>query len=414
MIYLWVALGGALGSVARFWLNNAVAAALGAEFPWGTLLINVIGSFIIGFFGTITVKASRFEVPPEIAIFVMVGICGGFTTFSSFSLQTIQLARAGEWDRAIWYVMASVILCLLFCWLGLAAALAVTGRSAGPAAMRQGVTAQAGDAATANGAVLALLPEGENAAALLDSAQALAGIFGRPLMALHVRIDPETTIIPSAEVLTPAQAVEISRIQAIRHAQVVREIAAWQAGGGKLALLEPFGDETTEIARTGKDAAVIVAKLPAERNPDRGALNAAIFDTGCPVLALPQGRVFRPAGHVAIGWKDTGSAPDAVRAALPLIAQSRQITIIAIGEPERLKTGHALALLGAHGARAEVMNPPSDGSPVGQQLLAQARLAGADTLVLGAQLHGRIAEWVLGGVTGAVLASADIPLFLKQ
>ena len=198
MIYLWVALGGALGSVARFWLNNAVAAALGAEFPWGTLLINVIGSFIISFFGTITVKASRFEVPPEIAIFVMVGICGGFTTFSSFSLQTIQLARAGEWDRAIWYVMASVILCLLFCWLGLAAALAVTGRSAGPAAMRQGVTAQAGDAATANGAVLALLPEGENAAALLDSAQALAGIFGRPLMALHVRIDPETTIIPSA------------------------------------------------------------------------------------------------------------------------------------------------------------------------------------------------------------------------
>jgi protein CrcB len=413
---LWVALGGALGSVARFWLNNAVAAALGAEFPWGTLLINVIGSFVISFFGTITVRASRFEVPPEIAIFVMVGICGGFTTFSSFSLQTIQLARGGEWDRAIWYVIASVMLCLLFCWLGLAAALAVTDRTAGPAAaMRQGVAAEPSDAATANGAVLALLPEGENAAALLDSARAVAGIFGRPLMALHVRIDPETTIIPSAEVLTEAQAGEISRTQAARHAQVVREITAWKArSGGTLRLLESFGDETTETARTGKDAAVIVAKLPAESTPDRGVLNAAIFDTGCPVLALPQGRVFQPAGHVAIGWKDAGSAPDAVRAALPLIAQSKQITIIAIGDAERLKTGHALALLGADGARAEVINPPSDGTPVGRQLLVQAHLAGADTLVLGAQRHGRVAEWMLGGVTGSVLASADIPLFLKQ
>ena len=118
MIYLWVALGGALGSVARFWLNNAVAAAVGAEFPWGTLLINVIGSFVISFFATLTTRITRFAIPPEISIFVMVGICGGFTTFSSFSLQTVLLARAGLWDRAIWYVLASVILCLLFCGLG--------------------------------------------------------------------------------------------------------------------------------------------------------------------------------------------------------------------------------------------------------------------------------------------------------
>jgi CrcB protein len=125
VIYLGVAAGGALGSVARYWLNNAVAAAMGIAFPWGTLLINMLGSFIIGFFGTLTVETPRFPVSPEIRVFVMVGLCGGFTTFSAFSLQTVELARAGDWQRAGGYVAASVALCLLVCWLGIAAALAL-------------------------------------------------------------------------------------------------------------------------------------------------------------------------------------------------------------------------------------------------------------------------------------------------
>jgi len=125
MIYLWVALGGAVGTVARFWLSNAAAAAWGLTFPWGTLLINVIGSFVIGFFGTLTVEIPRFAVAPEIRVFVMVGLCGGFTTFSAFSLQTVELARIGEWQRAGWYIAASVVLCLLVCWLGVVSALAL-------------------------------------------------------------------------------------------------------------------------------------------------------------------------------------------------------------------------------------------------------------------------------------------------
>jgi CrcB protein len=130
VIYLWVALGGALGSVARYWLNNVVIAATGLAFPWGTLLINILGSFVIGFFGTLTVEIPRFSVPPEIRIFVIVGLCGGFTTFSSFSLQTVELARLGEWQRAGAYVAASVVLCLLVCWLGIAAAMALGMRRA--------------------------------------------------------------------------------------------------------------------------------------------------------------------------------------------------------------------------------------------------------------------------------------------
>ncbi|OJW31277.1 MAG: camphor resistance protein CrcB [Rhodospirillales bacterium 69-11] len=118
---LWVAAGGALGSVARFWLAAAVAALTGPAFPWGTLLINVGGSFLIGWFGAMTGLRGAWDVPPDIRLFVLVGICGGFTTFSSFSLQTVELLEAGEVLRAGGYVVGSVVLCLLATWAGLAA-----------------------------------------------------------------------------------------------------------------------------------------------------------------------------------------------------------------------------------------------------------------------------------------------------
>jgi CrcB protein len=132
MAYLYVAVGGALGSVARFWLANAMAVATGTEFPWGTLLINILGSFVISFFGSLTGGWPRFAVPYEARVFVTVGLCGGFTTFSSFSLQTVELARTGQAGRAMLYVLASVILCIAACALGFAAA-SVVGVNAGTA-----------------------------------------------------------------------------------------------------------------------------------------------------------------------------------------------------------------------------------------------------------------------------------------
>ncbi|HEV2675537.1 MAG TPA: fluoride efflux transporter CrcB [Aliidongia sp.] len=118
MTYAWVALGGALGSMARFWMANAVAAVTGAAFPWGTLGINIIGSFVIGLFFALTGPGGRFDVPSDARIFVMVGICGGFTTFSSFSLQTLLMLQDGQIVRAGAYILGSVVLCLLFVWLG--------------------------------------------------------------------------------------------------------------------------------------------------------------------------------------------------------------------------------------------------------------------------------------------------------
>ncbi len=122
MAYLWVALGGALGSVARYWVSMSLALLTGAQFPWGTLLINVVGSFVISFFGMLTGSTTRLQVPNEARIFVTVGLCGGFTTFSSFSIQTVELFKTGETGRAALYVAASVILCLASCALGFSAA----------------------------------------------------------------------------------------------------------------------------------------------------------------------------------------------------------------------------------------------------------------------------------------------------
>lgn len=106
MSYLLVALGSAVGGVARYGIGLLVTARWGNAFPWGTLLINALGSFVIGY-------ASGWAANPAVRLLVMVGLCGGFTTFSSFSLETLSLLRLGEWQKALAYVAASMILCLV-------------------------------------------------------------------------------------------------------------------------------------------------------------------------------------------------------------------------------------------------------------------------------------------------------------
>ena len=112
MIYLWVALGSALGGVLRYGLSRMMTPVSGS-FPWGTVVVNIIGCFVIGYFGTLTLASGKYAVSENVRIFVMVGICGGFTTFSAFSLQTFDLLRSGAWVRAIANVMVSVTVCLI-------------------------------------------------------------------------------------------------------------------------------------------------------------------------------------------------------------------------------------------------------------------------------------------------------------
>jgi CrcB protein len=116
--YLLVALGGALGSVLRFFLSQFCNVQLGGAFPWGIMIVNVTGSFVIGFLFTLTAPDGRWLASTETRDFLLVGICGGYTTFSSFSLNTLSLAREGEWLQAGGNVAGSVVLCLAAVLLG--------------------------------------------------------------------------------------------------------------------------------------------------------------------------------------------------------------------------------------------------------------------------------------------------------
>ena len=116
--YFWIGVGGALGSMARYWCTIVAERFFGETFPWGTLLINILGSFVIGLFVTLTGPGGAYSVDPNVRLFVAVGICGGFTTFSAFSLQTLVLIQEGEWLYAGAYILASVAICLFAAWIG--------------------------------------------------------------------------------------------------------------------------------------------------------------------------------------------------------------------------------------------------------------------------------------------------------
>ena len=117
-MYLFVALGGAIGTTGRYFLSGVAARLIGETFPWGTLIINVSGSFIIGFFATLTSPDGRLYVGSSGRQFFMTGVCGGYTTFSSFSLQTLNLMNDGEWFRSGANIGMSVVLCLVAVWAG--------------------------------------------------------------------------------------------------------------------------------------------------------------------------------------------------------------------------------------------------------------------------------------------------------
>ena len=118
MAYLWIALGSALGGVGRYWASNLITERASKTFPWGTLLVNVTGSLVIGLLAAWLVGEHRWQAHPRWREFLMIGLCGGYTTFSSFSLDTLNPLRASHWFQAGAYAVLSLVLCLVAVWLG--------------------------------------------------------------------------------------------------------------------------------------------------------------------------------------------------------------------------------------------------------------------------------------------------------
>ena len=119
-LYTLIAFGGALGSVARFGIGGLVAQRFGETFPWSTLVVNVTGSFVIGFLGALVAPEGPMKSQSRVFAtqFFITGVCGGYTTFSSFSLQTLNLIRDGELLYATGNAIVSVVLCMIAVWAG--------------------------------------------------------------------------------------------------------------------------------------------------------------------------------------------------------------------------------------------------------------------------------------------------------
>ncbi|HTA99662.1 MAG TPA: fluoride efflux transporter CrcB [Bradyrhizobium sp.] len=116
--YVSVALGSIVGAVGRFLVSVLFVSQFGDGFPWGTLFVNVTGSFVIGFYAALTGPDGRLFVSARQRLFVMVGICGGYTTFSAFSLETLRLVQSGRVQTALVYLVVSAVTWIASVWIG--------------------------------------------------------------------------------------------------------------------------------------------------------------------------------------------------------------------------------------------------------------------------------------------------------
>lgn len=111
-------IGAGFGGIARFWISNGIYWLLGRQFPYGTLVVNASGSFLMGFLFSLIL--GRFNVlGPPLRALLLIGFLGGYTTFSSFSIETLNLYENGAWLSALLNVLLSVVICIFLTWLGI-------------------------------------------------------------------------------------------------------------------------------------------------------------------------------------------------------------------------------------------------------------------------------------------------------
>ncbi len=405
--YALIGLGGAIGSILRAWLGTAVAALTGPSFPWGTILINVVGSFVIGFFGTLTATDGRFAVPFDLRSFVMVGLCGGFTTFSSFSLQTLELARDGRAGQAMGNIVLSVVLCLASVSAGYALA----------SALRTSPLAATGDAAagTMSRSTVVALHRPEAVPAMLAAArQLMAGDGGRTI-ALAIDGPVLADLQSTEEVLTRErrQAISDQRrdwVGAMR-ATLDRWVSKQRAEGHRARWIEVRGDGALAVAEHGRSAHLLLLEQQPGDATARGRIHAALVHARRPVLLVPTGTSVPFGRIVAVAWRNDAHLRAALRTAAPLLSEAERVVVLRVGDAAE-DAGLAEAF---EGQRFEVATAATrqDGD-VGAQLVAMAHEAGADLLVMGSYGHGRLREQLLDGATEGVLRCADLPVLMQH
>jgi nucleotide-binding universal stress UspA family protein len=260
--------------------------------------------------------------------------------------------------------------------------------------------------------VLVLLTEPEGARSILDAAAIAAHALGEPRIdVLHVRLDPVSTILPSEEVLTPDHIRAVEGAASVEGTKVYAVFEAWRAAGHAGQWQEVVGVPADEVRRRGPDAALVAMTLPKPHPPsaEQAALEAALFDTGRPVLAVPAGWQGGFGRHLAVGWHDTPATRQALTALRPWLAAAETITVLTVTDaPLPPPDGPLAGLPGRLTLRTLARAGGSDGAT----LLAAAIEAGADGLAMGAYRRGRLLEWALGGVTEHVSHHPALPLLM--
>ncbi len=406
LTYALIGLGGAIGSIARAWLGTAVIALTGAAFPWGTILINIIGSFVIGFFGTLTATEGRFAVPFDVRAFVMVGICGGFTTFSSFSLQTLDLLRDGRAGQAFGNVVLSVILCIGSVATGYFLASTV----------RTSRLAVIGDAlpGTISSSTLVALHRPEAIQGMLAVAKQLMSREGGRITALAIDEPILANLQPTEEISTREREKEMPARRVDWVAGVRTTLDDWvsqeREAGHSARWIEVRGDGAVAVVEHGRGAHLLLLEQQPGDATARARIHAALTKAGRPVLLVPSGSTGDFGHIIAVAWQADGHAHRAVRTAAPLLSKAERVVVMQVGPPsEEQDLPNIFDRLPVE----RVTAPPQD-KDVGAQLLAMAHEAGADLLVMGSYSHGKLREKLFDGVTESLLRIADLPVLMQH
>lgn len=267
--------------------------------------------------------------------------------------------------------------------------------------------------------ILAILAERAGARPCLDAAGIAALALDHPTVTgLHIRVDPRRDILATEEMLLPEQE-RAMEIEAMAEGRALRNVfSAWTAGLDRhvhtswLDITDGIDDEITAL---GKQAALnVVANLtPESRGHARAAFHACLFKTHRPLLVVPHGYTPRPLRRALIGWKDTPTGRRALDASLPWLRRMEEIRLVCIGRPDRLELDWAREFLADKEVKVAIVDVEREGNmSVGTQILEEARRFDADWLITGAYWHSELAEWILGGVTDALLRQATVPLFM--
>lgn len=280
-------------------------------------------------------------------------------------------------------------------------------------------------------AILVALAGMDREASVLETALQAARAFDAHLEVLHVRPDPNGVFAFMTEPMSES-AVELivdaaekgaaelaakarARFEEFCQANGVAEAAP--AGGGVFAMWrEETGEQGQVTARYGRLADLSVVARPAEDTPAPAMLEAALLETGKPVLIAPAEARTTLGTNVVIAWNGTAEASRAVAAAMPFLEAADRVTVLTAEEDGRFVANAAdlTGYLSWHGISASVGTVDTGAAATGEALLGEAGRIGADLLVMGGYGHSRVREIILGGVTNHILANAGLPVLMAH